>query len=133
MILIVGSLLMISLILIIVFCTYGCYRSLESRRASLSTCSLRLYHALINALIVDLVLCSVLTVLPCFFSMLLFWFQCPLASTLCVWAITIASLHSVVSHLVCLLYIRPYRNACGRFVRRLTRTAIVRDSTVLYK
>lgn len=87
--------------LVIVVCTYGCYRSLESRRASLSK------RALINPII-----CSFLTFFSCFTSMLLFWFLRPPACTVYLWSATKASFHSVASHLVCLMYKRSYRKAC---------------------
>lgn len=128
-----GSLVLVAIISVITFCTIACYRRLGSYRAAFSKRTLLLYQTLINALVIELTLCSVFTMLPCLLSMVLYWAQVKYASPICLWAITLSGFHSIVSHLVCLTYIQPYRQAFERLFCKGTRHSVVSDISTLHK
>lgn len=112
---------------IIVACTYGCYSTLQANKRSLSHFTLRLYRTLVNSLVIDLVFCLLIGVTPLLLMFVGFTMRTNWASTVTVVCSTFTSLYFLVSHVLWLFYIAPYRRA----VLGLVGVSTKRRSTVV--
>ncbi|KAI1698027.1 serpentine type 7TM GPCR chemoreceptor srh domain-containing protein [Ditylenchus destructor] len=109
----------VSLILFatLTYCVYGCYSSMQRKKSAFSTRTLQLYRSLVNALMIDLVVCGVMAILPIWICAISLYYQVKWASTATLLALSFSSWYPCVSHIILMWFITPYRRALVRMFK----------------
>lgn len=117
------AVLAVSVLGAILLSTFGCYYFLYRNKRMLSKRTQDLYRRLVNALLLDLGICFLLILAP-----FIVWYTCvkaqsPYTSVVYSVAFTTAALYQIVTHVVLLTYITPYRRAVlGVYLRATGRS-----------